>query len=165
MRHVDEYLRRNREYVTRGTFRPLPVRPAHNVAIVACMDSRIDIFGALGLPQGAAHVIRNAGGIVTDDVIRSLAISQRKLDTRTIILVHHADCGMQKVTDEGFAKELEAAAGTAPTFAIGAFTDVDQSVRDSIARLRASPFLAYRDDIRGFVFDVVTGALREVSPA
>ncbi len=159
---VDGYLAHNRGYVARGELRPLSVEPAHHVAIVACMDSRIDIFAALGLPQGAAHVIRNAGGIVTDDVIRSLAISQRRLRTDTVVLIHHTDCGLQKVTDESFAKELEAAAGAAPPFPIGAFRDVDEDVRASIARVRGSPFLPHRDHVRGFVFDVTTGQLREI---
>ena len=162
---VDEYLAHNRDYVARHALRPLPVEPAHRVAIVACMDSRIDIFAALGLPQGAAHVIRNAGGIVTDDVVRSLAISQRKLRTDTVVLIHHTDCGLQKVTDEAFAAELAAAAGVAPPFRIGAFTDAAEDTRASIARIRSSPFLPHRDRVRGFVFDVATGELREVAPA
>jgi carbonic anhydrase len=129
------------------------------------MDSRIDVFSVLGLDNGQAHVIRNAGGVVTDVVIRSLAISQRKLGTREIVLIHHTKCGMQTITDDGFRQELQDATGQAPAFAIESFTDLDADVRQSIARLRSSPFLAHRDSIRGFVYDVDTGALRRVEEA
>jgi carbonic anhydrase len=141
-----------------------PVEPSLRLAVVACMDSRLDVFAALGLAGGEAHVLRNAGGVVTDDVIRSLAISQRRLGTREIVLVHHTDCGMEKVTDDGFREELREATGMAPSFAIESFDDVDANVRQSIARLRNSPFLLHRDEIRGFVYDVDTGRLREVNP-
>jgi carbonic anhydrase len=150
-----------------ATFREqhLPTEPQLQLSIVACMDSRIDVFACLGLEQGQAHVIRNAGGVVTDDVIRSLAISQRKLGTREIVLIHHTDCGMQKVTDDSFRKELQDATGQAPTFAIESFTDLDANVRQSIARLRTSPFLEHRDSIHGYVYDVDTGVLRRVEEA
>lgn len=143
---------------------PLPAAPARRVAIVACMDARLPPLDALGLALGDAHVIRNAGGIVTDDVIRSLAISQRKLGTTEIVLVHHTDCGMTSFTDAEFAAELEADAGEAPPFAIGAFADAAESVRESIRRLRRSPFLTSRDRIRGYVYDVESGDLAEVAP-
>jgi carbonic anhydrase len=126
------------------------------------MDSRLDVFATLGLNDGEAHVLRNAGGVVTDDVVRSLSISQRKLGTREIVLVHHTDCGMQTVSDDGFRAELQEATGMAPSFAIESFDDVDADVRQSIVRLRNSPFLLHRDAIRGFVYDVDTGLLREV---
>jgi len=126
------------------------------------MDSRLDIFAALGLSEGEAHILRNAGGAVTDDVVRSLAISQRRLGTTEIMLIHHTDCGMQKVTDDGFRAELQQSAGMAPPFAIESFVDVDADVRQSIRRVRRSPFLEHRDAVRGFVYDTDTGHLREV---
>lgn len=126
------------------------------------MDSRLDVFGALGLELGQAHVIRNAGGIVSDDVIRSLAISQRRLGTEAVMLIQHTDCGMLTITDDGFGAELQETTGIAPTFAIGSFRDLDANVRESLERLRTSPFLAHRDRIRGFVYDVHTRALREI---
>ncbi len=143
----------------------LDVAPSLHLAVVACMDSRLDVFAALGLDDGQAHILRNAGGVITDDVIRSLSISQRRLGTREIVLIHHTDCGMEKVTDDGFREELREATGMAPSFAIESFTDVDANVRQSIARLRSSPFIPHRDRIRGFVYDVDTGRLREVDPA
>jgi carbonic anhydrase len=127
------------------------------------MDSRLHVFAALGLDDGDAHVLRNAGGVVTDDVIRSLAISQRLLGTRAIALIHHTDCGMQKLTDDGFRAELQEATGVAPEFAIESFTDLDANVRQSILRIERSPFLLHRDSVRGFVYDVDTHRLREVS--
>lgn len=141
-----------------------PVAPTLRLAVVACMDSRLDVFAVLGLDNGEAHVVRNAGGVVTDDVIRSLSLSQRALGTREIVLVHHTDCGLQKVTEEGFAAELEAETGVAPAWSVEAFTDPYASVRQSFDRLRASPFLPATDHIRGFVYDVATGALDEVHP-
>ncbi len=142
--------------------RHLDVVPALRLAIVTCMDSRIDVFSALGLDGGEAHIIRNAGGVVTDDVIRSLAISQRKLGTREIMLIHHNDCGMQMVSDDGFRAELQADTGVAPSFAIESFTDLDADVRQSVERVRRSPFIPNRDAVRGFVYDVDTRLLREV---
>jgi carbonic anhydrase len=129
------------------------------------MDSRLDVFAALGLGDGEAHVLRNAGGVITDDVIRSLALSQRKLGTREVMLIHHDDCGLQKVSDDGFRDELRAATGIAPAFAIESFTDVEADVRQSILRVRRSEFLPHRDSVRGFVYDVDTHALREVIAA
>ena len=129
------------------------------------MDSRLDVFAALGLQDGEAHVLRNAGGVITDDVIRSLAVSQRRLGTREVMLIHHTDCGMQTLTDDGFRAELQEATGVAPAFAIESFSDVDADVRQSILRVRRSPFLLHRDRVRGFVYDVDTHALREVVPA
>ena len=126
------------------------------------MDSRLDVFAALGLRFGDAHVLRNAGGAVTDDVIRSLAVSQRRLGTRDVMLIQHTDCGMSALTDDGFRAELQAATGVAPSFAIESFTDLDMSVRQSILRVRRSPFLEHRDVVRGFVYDVDTHLLREV---
>ena len=138
--------------------------PARRIAIVTCMDCRLDVLAALGLEQGDAHVLRNAGGVVTDDVIRSLAISQRRLGTREVMLVHHTDCGLQKLSDDGFREELWRDTGLSPSFAIEAFDDVDTSVRQSILRVRCSPFLLHRDreKVRGFVYDVGTHGLREV---
>ncbi|HEX7347841.1 MAG TPA: carbonic anhydrase [Candidatus Limnocylindrales bacterium] len=141
----------------------LDVAPSLHLAVVACMDSRLDVFSVLGLEDGQAHILRNAGGVITDDMVRSLAISQRRLGTEEIILIHHTDCGMAKVTDDGFRNELQEATGMAPSFAIESFTDTDANVRQSIARLRNSPFLLHRDRIRGFVYDVDTGALLEVA--
>jgi carbonic anhydrase len=153
----------NRRYASGFEEQHLPTAPQLRLTVVTCMDSRLDVFAVLGLENGQAHVIRNAGGVVTDDVIRSLAISQRKLGTREIVLIHHTDCGMQQVTDDGFRRELQEATGQAPPFAIESFTDLDADVRQSIARLRTSPFLAHRDSIHGYVYDVDTGALRRVA--
>jgi carbonic anhydrase len=129
------------------------------------MDSRLDVFAALGLGDGEAHVLRNAGGVVTDDTIRSLAISQRRLGTREVMLIHHTDCGMQKLTDDGFRDELREETGVAPAFAIESFSDVDASVRQSILRVRRSDFVPHRDAVRGFVYDVDTHRLREIEVA
>lgn len=160
---IDELVANNAAFTDKHGVRHRDVAPARQLAIVACMDSRIDIFSALGLREGDAHILRNAGGVVTDDVIRSLAISQRRLGTRSVMLIHHSDCGLQKVSDDGFRAELQRATGVAPAFAIESFTDVDEDVRQSIRRVRDSRFLAHRDDVRGFVYDVDTGRLREVA--
>jgi carbonic anhydrase len=136
--------------------------PAKKVAVVACMDARLNPYGILGLSEGEAHVIRNAGGVVTDEEIRSLAISQHMLGTEEIMLIHHTDCGMQALTDDGFRAELQAATGLAPAFAIESFTDVDADVRQSVRRVRRSPFLLRTDLVRGFVYDVDSHRLREV---
>src|SRR3977135_956409 len=133
--------------------------------MVTCLVSRRDVFAALGLEDGQAHVLRNAGGVITDDVIRSLAISQRRLGTEEILLIHHTDCGLEAITDDGFRAELQEATGMAPSFAIESYTDVDANVLQSIARVRSSPFLLHRDRVRGFVYDVDTGLLREVLSA
>ncbi len=159
---IDDLLTRNAAFAARFEPCHLDVRPALRLAIVACMDSRLDTFAALGLRNGQAHILRNAGGVITDDVIRSLAISQRCLGTREIILIHHTDCGLELITDDGFRAELQEETGMAPAFAIESFTDVDEDVRQSLARVRHSPFLPHRDGVRGFVYDVDTGTLREV---
>ncbi len=159
---TDDLLSSNRRFAESFARRHLDVRPSLGLAIVTCMDSRLDVFSALGLENGQAHVLRNAGGVITDDVIRSLAISQRRLGTREIALIHHTDCGMQLVTDDGFRAELQETTGMAPSFAIESFTDVEADVRQSIARVRHSPFLPHRDRVRGFVYDVDTGLLTEV---
>jgi carbonic anhydrase len=141
---------------------PSEVSPRRHLAVVACMDSRIDVFGMLGLHVGDAHVLRNAGGVITDDMIRSLAISQRRLGTREIVLVHHTDCGLMQLTEDGFKAELEAETGLRPAWAIESFSDPVASVRQSMHRIRVSPFVPHRGQVRGFVYDVNTGELREV---
>jgi carbonic anhydrase len=139
-----------------------PSAPARRVAVLACMDARLNPFALLGLAEGDAHVIRNAGGVVTDDAIRSLAISQRLLGTEEIVLIHHTDCGMQTFTDDEFKRSLKEDVGVEPAWPVEAFSDLDESVRESIARILTSPFIP-RKSVRGFVYDVHTGALREVS--
>ena len=162
MSKTDEYLENNRRYAeTFGGQLPLP--PSAGVAVVACMDARLNIYGILGLGEGEAHVIRNAGGAITDDEIRSLAISQRLLGTTEIILIHHTDCGMLTFTDDVFKASIEKETGIRPPWAAEAFADLDDDVRQSIARIKASPFIPHTDSVRGFVFDVATGRLREVS--
>jgi carbonic anhydrase len=141
----------------------MDARPVLKVAVVACMDARLDLHKALGLDLGDCHTIRNAGGVVTDDVIRSLTISQRALGTRSVVLIHHTGCGMQSITED-FRHELELEVGQRPAWAVEAFTDTDQDVRQSMQRVRTSPFLPHTDDVRGFVFDVKTGRLSEVDP-
>ena len=160
---ADELLANNRLFADRLAERHVDVRPARSLAIVTCMDSRLNVFEALGLEEGDAHVLRNAGGVITDDMIRSLAISQRLLDTREVMLIHHTDCGMQRLTDDGFRAELQADTGEAPSFAIESFTDLDDAVRQSILRVERSVFLPHRDRVRGFVYDVDTHRLREVT--
>jgi carbonic anhydrase len=159
---IDELVANNRAFADSLPAQHLDVRPSRRLAIVTCMDSRLDVFAALGLRDGEAHVLRNAGGVITDDVIRSLAVSQRRLDTREVMLIHHTDCGLQTLTDDGFRAELQAATGVAPAFAIESFTDVDADVRQSVLRVRRSPFLLHRDRVRGFVYDVDTHGLREI---
>ena len=159
---IDELLGNNRAFAAELPERHLDVQPSRRLAIVTCMDSRLDVFATLGLGHGEAHVLRNAGGVITDDVIRSLAVSQRRLGTREVMLIHHDDCGMQKLTDDGFRAELREATGVAPAFAIESFTDVEADVRQSILRVRRSAFLPHRDEVRGFVYDVDTHRLREV---
>jgi carbonic anhydrase len=162
---IDQLLENNRNFAAGLAERHLDVEPQRHLAVVTCMDSRLDVFAALGLGQGEAHVLRNAGGVITDDVIRSLAISQRRLGTREVMLIHHDDCGMQKITDDGFRMELQETTGIAPAFAIESFGDVDEDARQSIRRVRSSPFLPHRDAVRGFVYDVDTHELREVELA
>jgi carbonic anhydrase len=160
---VDELLANNRAFAdSLAAPSALDIRPSLQLAIVTCMDSRMNVFEALGLRDGQAHVLRNAGGVITDDVIRSLAISQRRLGTREVMLIHHTDCGMQKLTDDGFRAELQEATGVAPSFAIESFTDLDADVRQSILRVRNSPFVPHRERVRGFVYDVTSHRLREV---
>jgi carbonic anhydrase len=161
--NADELLANNRRFAAARADAELQLEPLRHLAIVACMDSRMDIFQMLGLGHGEAHIIRNAGGIVTDDVIRSLCLSQRTLGTREIILMHHTNCGLQKVTEDGFADELEHDVGVRPAWPVEAFTDPAASVAASIERLRSSPFIGYKDHIRGFVYDVTTGSLAEVT--
>jgi len=159
---IDSLLENNQAFAAGLAERHLDVEPQRHLAIVTCMDSRLDVFAALGLGDGEAHILRNAGGVITDDVIRSLAISQRRLGTREVMLIHHTDCGMQKITDDGFRGELQASTGIAPSFAIESFGDVEEDVRQSIRRVRSSPFLLHRDVVRGFVYDVDSHRLREV---
>jgi carbonic anhydrase len=159
---TEEYLANNARYAEAFTG-PLPLRPARHVAVVACMDARLNVYAVLGLNEGEAHVIRNAGGVVTDDQIRSLAISQRLLGTREIILIHHTDCGMLTFTDDQFKRTLQDETGIKPPWSVEAFPDLDEDVRQSIARIKASPFIPHTDAVRGFVFDVATGKLNEVS--
>jgi carbonic anhydrase len=162
---IDELVANNLAFASSGPVRHADGRPAREVAIVTCMDSRVDVFAALGLRDGEAHVLRNAGGVVTDDVIRSLAISQRRLGTRCVMVIHHTNCGMQSLTDDGFRAELQAATGVAPAFAIESFSDVDADVRQSVLRVRRSPFLLHRDVVRGFVYDLETHLIREIAVA
>jgi carbonic anhydrase len=162
MTAIDELLKRNYELGNVVPGDRSSARPSLQVAILTCMDSRIRVFEIFGLKQGEAHVLRNAGGVVTDDAIRSLALSQRKLGTREVLLVHHTNCGLEMVTEDDFKDELEADTGLRPTWAVEAFKVVEQSVRGSMARLRRSPFIPHTDKIRGFVYDVHTGELREV---
>lgn len=159
---IDELLANNEAFAASLPAEHIDVEPARRLAIVTCMDSRLDVFAALGLGHGEAHVLRNAGGVITDDVIRSLAVSQRRLSTREVMLIHHTDCGMQKLSDDGFRDELREATGVAPSFAIESFLDVEADVRQSILRVRQSPFLPYRESVRGFVYDVDDHRLREV---
>ena len=158
---TDELLANNADYAASFSG-PLPLPPAKGVAVVACMDARINVYGVLGLKEGEAHVIRNAGGVITDDEIRSLAISQRLLGTTEIILIHHTDCGMLTFTDDGFKQSIQDDTGIKPEWAAEAFPDLDGDVRQSIARIRANPFVPNKDSVRGFVFDVATGKLNEV---
>ena len=161
MTATDELLANNDRYAeTFGGLLPLP--PSRHVAVVACMDARLNVYGILGLNEGEAHVIRNAGGVITDDEIRSLTISQRLLGTQEIILIHHTDCGMLTFTDDDFKASIQKDTGIKPEWAAEAFPDLDEDVRQSINRIKASPFIPHKESVRGFVFDVATGKLREV---
>ncbi|MGH2892427.1 MAG: beta-class carbonic anhydrase [Solirubrobacteraceae bacterium] len=162
MSSTDDLLANNESYVASFDKAGLPLPPARKVAVVACMDARLSVYGMLGLTEGDAHVIRNAGGAVTDDAIRSLAISQRLLGTEEIILIHHTGCGMLTFTDDEFRSAIETDTGIKPAWAAEAFGDLDADVRQSIARVKASPFLPHTDAVRGFVYEVETGRLREV---
>jgi carbonic anhydrase len=160
---TDELLANNEAYAASFDKQDLPLPPARKVAVVACMDARLNVYGALGLSEGDAHVIRNAGGVVTDDEIRSLAISQRLLGTEEIILIHHTDCGMLTFTDDAFKTSIQEETGIKPEWAAEAFPDLEADVRQSIARIKASPFIPRKDAIRGFIYEVESGRLREVS--
>jgi carbonic anhydrase len=161
--NADELVRRNAAYAAEFADGHLPVKPRRNLTIVACMDSRMDIFEMLGLEHGEAHVIRNAGGVITDDVIRSLCLSQRYLGTREVVLLHHTDCGLQGVTDDQLKSELEQELGVKPWWALESFKDPFVDTRQSMRRLQMTPFVPYKDHVRGFVYDVETGLLHEVT--
>jgi carbonic anhydrase len=160
---TDELLANNDAYAASFDKGDLPMPPGKKLAIVACMDARLNVYGMLGLQEGDAHVIRNAGGVVTDDEIRSLAISQRLLGTEEIVLIHHTDCGMLTFTDDDFKQSIEADTGIKPEWAVEAFADLDKDVRQSIARIKASPFIPNKSSVRGFVYEVESGRLREVN--
>jgi carbonic anhydrase len=164
MSTTDALLQNAQHYAATFDKGDLPLPPARKIAIVACMDARLNPYGLLGLQEGDAHVIRNAGGVVTDDEIRSLAISQRLLGTEEIILIHHTDCGMLTFTDDEFKRSVQDDTGIKPEWAAEAFPDLDEDVRQSIARIKASPFIPRKDSVRGFVYDVHTGRLDEVDP-
>jgi carbonic anhydrase len=159
---TDELIRNNQSYA--GSFKKgdLPLPPAKHVAVLACMDARLDVHRILGVQEGDAHVIRNAGGAATDDAIRSLAISQRLLGTKEIVLIHHTDCGMLTFRDDELKQKIEKETGIRPAFAFEAFSDLEEDVRQSIARIKASPFIPDKSNVRGFVYDVRTGKLEEV---
>jgi carbonic anhydrase len=159
---TDELLQNAEAYAASFDKGELPLPPARKVAVLACMDARLNPYGLLGLSEGDAHVIRNAGGVVTDDEIRSLAISQRLLGTEEIILIHHTDCGMLTFTDDEFKRSVQDETGIKPEWAAEAFPDLDEDVKQSIARIKASPFIPKKDSVRGFVYEVETGKLREV---
>ena len=163
MSTTDELLRNAQAYADSFNKGDLPLPPAKKVAVLACMDARLNPYGILGLQEGDAHVIRNAGGVVTDDEIRSLAISQRLLGTEEIMLIHHTDCGMLTFSDDEFKRSIQAEVGIKPEWAAEAFGDLDEDVRQSVARIKASPFIPRKDSIRGFVYEVETGRLREVT--
>jgi carbonic anhydrase len=160
---IDELLRNAERYAESFDKAELPLPPAKRVAIVACMDARLNPYGLFGLNEGDAHVIRNAGGVVTDDEIRSLSISQRLLGTEEIMLIHHSDCGMLTFGDDEFRRQVQQETGIRPEWAAEAFDDLEEDVRQSIARIKASPFIPKKDKVRGFVYEVETGRLREVS--
>jgi carbonic anhydrase len=160
---TEELLRNNERYAESFDKGDLPLPPAKGVAVVACMDARLDVHKILGLQEGDAHVIRNAGGVITDDEIRSLAISQRLLGTREIILIHHTDCGMLTFTDDEVKQQIQEEVGIKPEFALEAFSDLEEDVRQSMRRIQASPFIPHKESVRGFIYEVETGRLREVS--
>jgi carbonic anhydrase len=162
--NADQLVDNNRRFAEGFTRGDLQVAPTRQMAVVTCMDSRIDVFEVFGLAHGEAHIIRNAGGVVTDDVIRSLCLSQRLLGTREILLVHHTDCGLQRVTEDAFKAELEAELGIKPWWSLECFSDPHADVLQSIHRLELTPFVQHKQHIRGFVYDVATGVLDEVLP-
>ncbi len=159
---TDKYLENNKAYAANFSG-PLPLPPSNKIAVLACMDARLNVYGALGIQEGESHVIRNAGGVVTDDEIRSLAISQRLLGTEEIVLIHHTDCGMLTFTDDEFKASIQDETGIKPEWAAESFNDLETDVRQSVARIKASPFIPKKENIRGFIFDVATGQLNEVS--
>ncbi len=160
---TNDLLRNNERYAESFDKGDLPLPPAKQVAVVACMDARLNVYGMLGLQEGDAHVIRNAGGVITDDEIRSLTISQRLLGTREVILIHHTDCGMLTFTDDEVKSQIQEDVGIKPEFALEAFPDLEEDVRQSIRRIKASPFIPNKDNVRGFVYEVESGRLREVN--
>ncbi len=162
MTATDRYVENNRAYYASGAHVPLPIRPSQHVIIVTCMDARIDVYNVLGLKDGEANVLRNAGGVVTDDVLRSLVISQRLLGTTEIILIHHTDCGMMKFTDDEMREKMAAEAGYKPLFALHAFKSLEEDVREGLRQIAASPFILHKESVRGFVLDVASGELHEV---
>jgi carbonic anhydrase len=164
MSSTDQLLKNADEYAAAFDQGDLPIPPGRKVAVVACMDARLNPYGILGLTEGDAHIIRNAGGVITDDQIRSLAISQRLLGTEEIILIHHTDCGMLTFSDDDFREQIRVETGIKPPWAAEAFDDLDVDVRQSIARIQASPFIPVKSSVRGFVYDVHKGTLREVDP-
>ena len=163
MTAIDELVANNEAYAARFDKGELPLPPARKLAIIACMDARLNPYAMLGLEEGDAHVIRNAGGVVTDDEIRSLAISQRLLGTEEVMLIHHTGCGMLTFNDDDFRRQIEDETGIKPGWAAEAFGDLDRDVRQSIARIKASPFVPHKEHVRGFVYEVETGRLREVT--
>jgi carbonic anhydrase len=163
MSAIDQLLENNERYSESFEGGGLPIPPAKKIAVVTCMDARLSPYVMLGLHEGDAHVIRNAGGVVTDDEIRSLAISQRLLGTEEIMLIHHTDCGMLTFSDDDFRAQIQQDTGVKPQWAAEAFADLDEDVRQSIARVKASPFIPHKDSVRGFVYEVETGRLREVT--
>jgi carbonic anhydrase len=162
MSTTDDLLANARRYASSFEEGDLPTPPARKVVVLACMDARVNPYALLGLQAGDAHILRNAGGVVTDDEIRSLAISQRLLGTEEIVLIHHTDCGMLTFTDDEFKRSVQDDVGIKPGWAVEAFSDLDEDVRQSIARIKASPFIP-RKNVRGFVYDVHDGSLREVT--
>ncbi len=160
---TDELLQNNAAYAETFNKGELPLPPARGVAVVACMDARLDVHKILGLQEGDAHVIRNAGGVITDDEIRSLTISQRLLGTREIILIHHTDCGMLTFSDDELKQQIHEDVGMKPHFSMESFSDLEEDVRQSIRRLQANPFIPHTDSVRGFIYEVETGRLREVN--
>jgi carbonic anhydrase len=163
MSTTDELLHNARAYAEGFDRGDLPLPPARGLVVVACMDARFDPYRVLGLQEGDAHVIRNAGGVVTDDAIRSLAVSQRLGGTEEVMLIHHTDCGMLATSDDEFRRSLQEEVGIKPTWAVETFGDVDEDVRQSVARVRSSPFIPRKESVRGFVYEVETGRLREVT--
>ena len=160
---TEELLRNNAIYAESFEKGDLPLPPARDVAVVACMDARLDVHKILGLEEGDAHVIRNAGGVITDDEVRSLTISQRLLGTREVILIHHTDCGMLTFSDDELKAQIHEEVGMKPHFSMESFSDLEEDVRQSVARIQASPFIPHKESVRGFIYEVETGRLREVN--